>query len=71
MGGIAIVRWQHFSPPQREAGRSSGEGLFFEESAVQCGAAHAAIARACLPRTAPGDVGAVHHDISLNALTIS
>jgi hypothetical protein len=33
----------------------------------QCTAAHAIIAGACLPHAAPGDVGAVHHDMFLDA----
>jgi hypothetical protein len=45
--------------------------LLSRRAPFQCTAAHAVIARACLPYAAPGDVGAVHHDMSLDAYAIS
>jgi hypothetical protein len=64
------VKRQHILSPEREADGGSGEGFGFEEGAI-CGvAAHAITVRALLPRAAPGDVGAVHHDTSLDAASI-
>ena len=61
-GGTAVVnRRQHFL---RAECIGSGEGLFSRRAPFQCTAAHAIIARACLPHAAPSDVGAVHHDMS-------
>jgi hypothetical protein len=40
--------------------------LFSRRGAIWCTAAHA-IAGVSLPYAAPGDVGAVHHDMSLDA----
>ena len=70
--GTTVVRQQHVMPPDWEAGTGPegfgpGEGLFSRRGPFQCTAAHAVMVRACLPRTAPGDVGAVHHDMSLDA----
>jgi hypothetical protein len=46
----------------------------FEERAMRCMAAHAVLAGAYLPHAATdaaGDVGAVHHDMFLDAPAIS
>jgi hypothetical protein len=61
-----MVRPQHFLRPEQEAGRGLSEGLFSRRVPFQCTAAHAIMARACLPYAAPGDVGAVHHDMFLD-----
>jgi hypothetical protein len=48
-------------------GEALGEGLVSRTGPFRCTAAHAITVRACLPQTAPGDVGALHHDMSLDA----
>ena len=60
---------QQLSAPAQETGGGSGEGLFSRRGAIWCTAAHA-IAGVSLPYAAPGDVGAVHHDMSLDAHAI-
>ena len=60
---------QQLSAPAQETGGGSGEGLFSRRGAIWCTAAHA-IAGVSLPYAAPSDVGAVHHDMSLDARAI-
>jgi hypothetical protein len=59
-GGTTVVRRrQPFLSLERE--------VVFEKGAIQGRAAYAVTARICLPHAARGDVGAVHHDTSLDA----
>ena len=62
MGGMGPVE-----RPSRASRAVACGRLKFVEEAVQRTAAHAITAKTCLPRAAPGNVGAVHHDTSLDA----
>ena len=62
IGGTAVVRRrQRFLRARVRNGQTFGRAPF------QCMAAHAVVAGACLPHAISSDVGAVHHDMSLEA----